>query len=167
MLTRNEIEHYLRELNDELALIDVKGEICLYGGAVMCLAYDARPSTKDVDAVFKPATIIRELAGTVSKRHGLDKDWLNDGVKGFVVSHDHEVIFQWSHLDVLSPDGTYLLAMKTLSARADTSDKRDVQFLIKELDIEDASAVFEILEKYYPQERIKPATQFFIEELFQ
>ena len=108
MLTKNEIEHYLKELNSELALIDVKGEICLYGGAVMCLAYDARPSTKDVNAVFKPAAKIRELAEVVSKRHGLDADWLNDGVKGFVVSHNHEAIFQWSHLNVLSPDAKYL-----------------------------------------------------------
>lgn len=68
---------------------------------------------------------------------------------------------------MLSSDATYLLAMKTLSARADTSDKGDVQFLIRELDIKDAPAVYKLLEKYYPLEQIKPATQFFIEELFQ
>jgi len=47
-MTAEEIKQYLRELNDELALQNVKGEICLYGGAVMCLVFKARPATKDV-----------------------------------------------------------------------------------------------------------------------
>jgi len=54
MMTKSQIKTALEKLNDELLLLDVKGEICLYGGAVMCLVYDARPNTKDVDAVFKP-----------------------------------------------------------------------------------------------------------------
>jgi hypothetical protein len=50
-MTAEEITQYLAELNDELCALDVKGEVCLYGGAVMCLAFKARPATKDVDAV--------------------------------------------------------------------------------------------------------------------
>ena len=42
-MTKQEIESYLEQLNDELESISVKGEICLYGGAVMCLVYNARP----------------------------------------------------------------------------------------------------------------------------
>ena len=48
-----EIKQYLAELNEELRAMDVKGEVCLYGGAVMCLAFNARRATKDVDAVFE------------------------------------------------------------------------------------------------------------------
>ena len=55
-MNAHEIKRYLRELNDELRRIVIKGEVCLYDGAVMCIVYDARPSTKDVDAIFKPAT---------------------------------------------------------------------------------------------------------------
>ncbi len=47
-----EIKRYLSELNEELRSMDVKGEICLYGGVVMALVYDARPDTKDVDAIL-------------------------------------------------------------------------------------------------------------------
>ncbi len=58
----SDIKRYLAELNDELRAIDVKGEICLYGGAVMALAYNARPDTEDVDAIFEPIKYIRNAA---------------------------------------------------------------------------------------------------------
>ena len=56
--------------------------------------------------------------------------------------------------------------MKSLSIRVDSTDKQDIQFLIRFMGIHTAQEVFNILEKYYPRNQIKPATQFFIEELF-
>ena len=85
-----DIKRYLTELNDELRAMDVKGEICLYGGAVMALAYNARPDTKDVDAIFRPPAQIREAAEKVAKAHGLEPDWLNDAVKSFLVPHKQQ-----------------------------------------------------------------------------
>jgi hypothetical protein len=161
-----EIKQYLGELNDELRAIDVKGEICLYGGAVMCLVYDARPATKDVDAVFKPTREIREAAGRVAAAHNLKSDWLNDAVKGFVVSHPQRVLFDFSNLKIYVPPPDYLLAMKSLAARVDTEDVPDVKLLIDRLGLRKPEEVFAILEKYYPRQQIKPATQYFIEELF-
>ena len=163
---KEEIELYLNQLNDELAKMNVKGEICLYGGAVMCLAYDARPSTKDVDAVFKPTREIRDIIKRIAEANNLREDWLNDAVKGFIVTHPQRILFNLSHLKVYIPEPDYLLAMKTLSARIDSTDKADVIFLIKLLNIKTPKKVFSILEKYYPNQRIKPASQFFIEELF-
>ena len=164
---KQKIKKYLQYLNKELCSIDVKGEICLYGGAVMCLVYNARPSTKDVDAVFKPAAIIRDAAKKVAEYYNLDDDWLNDGVKGFLVSHPQKVLFNWSHLTVYSAEPEYLLAMKSLASRVDGMDRDDICFLIKELKISSPDEVFRIIEKYYPRNRIKPVTQFFIEELFE
>ncbi len=66
-MTAEEIKQYLRELNDELALQNVKGEICLYGGAVMCLVFKARPATKDVDAIFEPVKFIRNAITKIAK----------------------------------------------------------------------------------------------------
>jgi hypothetical protein len=161
-----EIKQYLSELNDELRAIEVKGEICLYGGAVMCVVYDARPATKDVDAVFRPVREMRRAAMRVAEAHSLNDDWLNDAVKGYVVPHPQRILFDFSNLKVFVPEPDYLLAMKTLAARADTSDRGDVELLIKLLGLKSADEVFDILEKYYPRQQIKPATQFFIEELF-
>ena len=161
-----EIKQYLAELNEELRAIGVKGEVCLYGGAVMCLVFDARPATKDVDAVFRPAQQIRRAAEAVAEAHGLRKNWLNDAVKGYVVPHPQRVLFDFSNLKVYVPEPDYMLAMKTLAARVDESDRGDVELLIKILGLKSTGEVFDILEKYYPRQQIKPATQFFVEELF-
>jgi hypothetical protein len=165
-VTKEEIRQYLGELNEELRSMDVKGEICLYGGAVMALVYDARPDTKDVDAIFQPTQKIREAAARVGRAHGLKPDWLNDAVKGFLVPHPQRILLDLSNLKVFVPEPDYLLAMKAMSARANTMDASDVVFLIDLLKMKSVNEVLNLIEKYYPREQIKPATQFFIEELF-
>jgi hypothetical protein len=165
-MEREEIVAYLEELNTELARMDVVGELCLYGGAVMCVVYQARPSTKDVDAIFQPTSQMRQAAARVAERHDLRPDWLNDAVKGFVVQHAQRVLFDLTNLKVYVPEPDYLLAMKTLAARVEGTDPEDVRFLINLLDLRSADEVFAVLERYYPRQRIKPATQFFVEEIF-
>ncbi|MFN2454740.1 MAG: DUF6036 family nucleotidyltransferase [Pyrinomonadaceae bacterium] len=162
-----EIKQYLEDLNGELRAANTKGEVCLYGGAVMCLVYEARPSTRDVDAIFKPASEMREAIRRVAEKHNLRSDWLNDGIKGFVVPHSQRILFDFSHLKIYVPEPDYLLSMKVLAARVDTTDRTDVELLIKALKLKSADEVFTILENYYPRQQIKPATQFFVEELFE
>jgi len=165
-VTKQEIKQYLYELDEELRSMDVKGEICLYGGAVMTLVYDARPDTKDVDAIFRPADKIRDAARKIARAHGLRPDWLNDAVKGFLVPHNQRILFDLANLKVYVPEPDYLLAMKAISARSNTMDAEDVRLLIDQLKMKSVDDVLDLVEKYYPREQIKPATQFFIEELF-
>jgi hypothetical protein len=167
LLEKNAIQQYLQELDAELAALGVIGEVCLYGGAVMCLVYDARPSTKDVDAIFQPTQQMRQAIARVATQYHLREDWLNDAVKGFVVEHPQRIYLDAPHLKVYVPEPDYLLAMKTLAARVDTTDRQDIEFLIRILNLARPEDVFAILEKYYPRQQIKPATQFFVEELFE
>src|SRR5574341_1892490 len=108
----------LASLSDELGRHEVTGEICLFGGAVMVLAFTASLSTKEVDALFQPASLIRELARRVGEAQGLPADWLNDGVK---VSARHQTtagnLPQFPHLRLTIPVPEYLLAMKCMAAR--------------------------------------------------
>lgn len=165
-MNADEIKSYLKELNDELRAVNVKGEVCLYGGAVMCLAYNARPATKDVDAVFEPVRYIRKAAARVAEAHGLRQDWLNYAVKMFLVPHERRIMFDMSHLKVYVPPTDYMLAMKTLAARANTDDRNDIELLIENLDLQNAAQVLEIVRNYYPHKQVKPATQFLLEEIF-
>ncbi len=73
-MTKGQIKKYLKMLNDKLADTGIKGEICLYGGAAMCLAFNARQATKDVDAVFEPADKVRQAALILAKERGLKED---------------------------------------------------------------------------------------------
>lgn len=104
-VTADEIKRYLTELNDELRSMEVKGEICLYGGAVMALAYNARPDTDDVDAVFEPVRQIRKAARLVGEKNNLEVGWLNSAVEIFLTNHERRIFLDLSHLKVYPATG--------------------------------------------------------------
>ncbi len=171
-LTKDQIIAALTALNDKLAAKEVTGELCIFGGAAMVLAFDARQSTRDVDGVFVPKAVVADAIEEVAAELGLRPDWLNDGVKGWVSSCGDlvaEGMPQFSHLRVLRPSATYLLAMKCLAARAgdyDTSgDKADVITLTRHLGIKTSEQVLEIVCRYYPSAMLTPKTRYFVEEL--
>ncbi|PYJ86331.1 MAG: hypothetical protein DME22_05720 [Verrucomicrobia bacterium] len=174
-LTREQIVAALTALNRALAERGVMGEICLFGGAVMVLAFNARLATKDVDAVFQPAGVIRELTQQVAAAAGLPVNWLNDGVKGYL-SVRHEVtggsLPQFDHLRLTMPTAEYLLAMKCLASRigagaGEADDTADIIFLIRHLGLRSPQAVMDIVCAYYPPPRIPVKAQFLVESLFE
>lgn len=162
-------------MSDELGKQNVIGELCLFGGTVMVLAFNARLSTKDVDAVFRPAPLIRELARRIGEEQHLPLDWLNDGVKGFL-SAQHSVttgnLPQFPHLRLTMPVPEYLLAMKCMAARIgstsdEASDVPDIVFLIRHLRLNSPRAVLDLVRRYYPPERMPVKTQYLVEGLFE
>ena len=166
MLSAARIRELLGALDQELARRSVVGEIGLLGGAVMCLVFQAREATRDVDAIFAPTREIREAARAVARAHGLPEDWLNDAAKGFVLSSPPQVqVLDLPHLRVWAPTAEYLLAMKCVAARYDTHDADDVAFLIRWLGLASPDEVFERITRYYPRERVPAKTRFLVEEL--
>ena len=171
MLGEAQIRQALVELDAALARRGVKGEICLFGGAVMVLAFHARQSTRDVDAVFAPAPLIREAVAEVGQEHGWADDWLNDGVKGWTSSRQdvRDAALNLPNLAVTMPVPEYLLAMKCMAARVDKGnrDLEDVQFLVQHLKLPDAASVLAIVEEYYPPNRLSVKTRYFVEAAFE
>ena len=168
MLSAKLILHLFDRLNEELEKNGETGEVGIVGGTVMCLVYNARLSTKDVDAIFEPSQIIRKLVKKIALEEGLPPDWLNDGAKGVLeAGFKRQEVLALSHLRVWAPEPRYMLAMKCISARWDTSDRDDVIFLVKMLKLKKPEQVFDLIESYYPKNRIPPKTRFFIEEVFE
>jgi hypothetical protein len=174
-LTRDTILRALSSLSDELARRGVTGELCLFGGTVMVLAFTARISTKDVDALFQPTPLIRDLARYIGEQQSLPADWLNDGVKGYI-SARHETttgnLPQFPNLRLTMPVPEYLLAMKCMAARlgsttGEPSDVPDILFLTRHLRLRSAREVLDLVGEYYPANRIPVKTQYLIEGLFE
>jgi hypothetical protein len=166
--SREELEKMLSLLNEQLRKNGVTGEVCIVGGAAMVLAFGSRQSTRDIDALVMAPASVRAAAAQVAETNGLPPNWLNDGAKGFVSGQSIEAkeILKFSHLRVVAPPAEYILAMKCLAARVglDEHDKDDTKFLIKRIGLQSASAVLQIVEKYYPKERIPAKTQYFVQE---
>ncbi len=168
MLNTETILTLFNALNDELRLKGVIGEIGICGGAVMCLVFNARKSTKDVDGIFQPTKEIREAAGKVASKLSVPDDWLNDAAKGYFLSQPPSIeVLDLSNLRVWAPTAAYMLAMKCISARFDAHDADDVRFIIKHLKLTSPHEVFSIVENFYPKKHIPRKAQYFIEEIFE
>jgi len=167
-LSEREIRRLFGLLNEELRRTDVEGELFLVGGAVMCLAYAARPSTQDVDALFRPAREVREAAARVAAKAGIQPDWLNDGVKGFLSERGEFTPFlELDHLRVMVAQPEYLLAMKCLSLRigAEFHDEDDVRYLLRHLNLASYEQAVALITRFYPLERFPQKTLYALAEL--
>lgn len=165
-LTREQIVEALERLNGMLGLRGVRAELYLVGGAVMCLALEARPSTKDVDGWFTEPTVVREAARQVAEAMGLPADWLNDAAKGFApAAARFERWREFDHLDVSVADLRTLPAMKCAAARTE-EDAGDIRILAQHLGLSTASDVLDVVTAFYPAERLPVRTRLLVEELF-
>ncbi len=168
VFTQDEIRRLLELLNSELRQSGTRGELYLVGGAVMCLAYNARPSTADVDALFHPAAEVRKAAERAAAKADLPTEWLNDGVKAFISERaDFALFLELDHLRVMVAEPRYLLAMKCLAMRigAEFHGEEDVRFLLRLLDIRSYDQALEIIAKYYPPERFPQKALYALAEL--
>ncbi len=168
MLSVETIRQALGELNQELARRNSRGEICLVGGAALCLAYHARATTKDLDGVFEPAQVVRSAAAAVAERMSLPEDWLNDAVKGFLPStpQSKNIVFSADFLSVWVPAPEYLLAMKVVSSRVGTRDIDDIRFLAKLLELKTAKDVLDVTRKFFGDNLIPQKSIYVVEEVF-
>ena len=167
-MTKNEIVTAFKNLNEGLRSDGSKAEICIVGGAVMCLVFNAREQTKDVDAIFHPKTKVYELARQVAKNQGLPEDWLNDSAKAYINNKIEQIeILNLSHLKIFAPSAKYMLAMKCLAARVGTKDEWDIEFLINHLRLTKVQDVMNIVTSFYDIKLIQPKTQYIIEEIIE
>jgi hypothetical protein len=167
-LSKADILRLFHLLDAELATADVVGEVHLVGGAVMCLAFDARESTAGVDALFAPKTVIRAAARRVALRANASPDWLNDTVKGCLGDKgEFEVFLELDHLRVFVARPEYLLAMKCVALRLgeEFHDVDDVRYLLRYLNIATAEEALRIITRYLDEARLLPKTRLALQEI--
>ena len=167
-LTKADIERLLELLSKELSGEDAEAELYLVGGAVMCLALDARPATRDVGAYFRPTKLVREAAARVAARAGVSDDWLNDAVKAYLSPRgDFNPYLELPNLRVFVARPEYLLAMKCAAMRLgeEFHDLDDVRYLLRYLNIEDVDLALAIVTRYFDESMLLPKTRLALEEL--
>ncbi len=146
----------------------MKGHVQLAGGAVMCLAFNARASTRDVDALFKPSVEVLDAALRVASKQKVPDTWLNDAVKGYVSDRgSFEPFLDLSNLKVFCASAEYMLAMKCLAMRIGEGyhDEEDIRYLLRNLAIQRYEEAKEILEKYYSLEEFPESALLALQEL--
>jgi hypothetical protein len=165
-MDREEIHEALAALGARLVDEGLQGECYVVGGAALALAYDARRSTRDVDAVFEPKMRIYELAAEVAVERGLPPDWLNDGVKGFLPGPDpfEGPVLDLPGLRVQAASVPMLLALKVLAARIGEDDD-DVALLCRMAGLTDPADVLDLVERIVGAQRLPARARFFVESV--
>ncbi len=169
-LSKKDIEKLFAALNQELQRMQVVGELYLVGGAVMCLVFEARPSTRDLDAFFRPTSQIRTAAANVALQMGIEESWLNDSVKGFLSdTGEFNSYLELQNLRIFVAKAEYLFAMKCMAMRIgeEFRDLDDIRYLIRHLDIRSYQQALILIEQYYPPTRIPQKTLYALEEILQ
>jgi hypothetical protein len=134
-LSSADIKEAFDALSEELSSGADRAEIVVVGGAALVLLFQARETTKDVDAVFlQPnASSVRAAASRVAARLDLPEDWLNDGAKGYLVGVTiGDVLYESPSLIARAATLGQLLAMK-LSAWRDALDRDDARLLLSRI----------------------------------
>lgn len=165
VLTREQIERALSELDAELGRMGERASLYLVGGAVMCLVLRTRESTKDVDAWFEGTAAVRAAAKRVASTLELPDDWLNDAAKAFVPANaDFETWRALPNLEILAADTRTLFAMKCAAARTE-EDAGDIRTLARVLGVQTSAEALAIVLRYYPAERLPVRTRLLLEEM--
>lgn len=166
-LTKKLIATLFKEIDTELSKPEIKADLFVIGGTAMVMAYDARPSTRDIDGIWKPTEAIRKIIEKISKKYGIEDDWLNDAAKGLmpnIADENPVTIFDGEYLTVSAPSPQYLLATKILASRQ-TRDREDIELLIKICKFKNIEQCIEVVDKYYPGRTLQARSRFLAEEI--
>lgn len=67
LLGRAELDGLLDDVGSEAEHRGVRVNLFLVGGGAITLAYNDQRTTGDLDAVFEPTTVVRDIAETVAR----------------------------------------------------------------------------------------------------
>lgn len=159
MFSPTEISRLLAILAAKLDERGVVATVTVVGGATMGYVYDARPSTRDVDALLQPKDAVLEAAAEVADTEALPDDWLNDKFAMFWPHHgepDLSHIERHGTVTIQYAGPKIMLAMKMLASVRGRRDADDLVHLIEPAGIVNVEEAIEIFEDFYRDHDIPP-----------
>jgi hypothetical protein len=178
LLSKEDILRGLRKIDDLAKQKGVIIDLAIYGGAALALVFDARRTTRDVDAVVRGTPdFLRLAAAQVADEESWPQDWLNDGVKGFLSSNEKMQALDAfdaspaGGLRIYTPTPEYLFAMKCMAMRPEgihgSHDISDIEKLALEIGVAGSAEALLLVESFYPSARIPPKVRFGVEEIME
>lgn len=166
LLDRDLLRQAFDLLAAKLARRGVVGELHVFGGAAMVLAFDARAATRDVDALFTPHGPMLGAAREVANELDLPTSWLNDQASSYVSGRADRgaSVYDHANLRVFASSAEHLLAMKARAARA-VRDADDLRLLLEMLDLHALDEVLAVVERYFPDEPLSQRARQLVEDL--
>jgi hypothetical protein len=178
MLTKEDILRGLRKIDVKAREAGILVDLSVYGGAALAIAFDLRIATRDVDAVVHGSPdFLRKAASEVAEEEGWPRDWLNDGVKGFLSSNEQMSLMESfpagpaGGLRIHVPTLEYFFAMKCMAMRPDgldgSHDISDIEALATKIGFRAIAEALSLVEEFYPSSRIPPKVRFGVEEIME
>lgn len=166
LLTREVVMRALTSLDLRLQRRRLTADVFVFGGAAMVLGFDARPATRDLDAVWQPHTAVLEEAWAVAEELGLPRSWLNEQASTYLpsgVRSGDAVAFHGAALRVTLASAELLLAMKVRAGRR--GDLADIALLAARLGMSTADEVIAHAESVF-DEQVAERQRMVVEDLF-
>ena len=172
-LTKKDIISALQRLNELAGAEGIVIELAIYGGALFTILYESRLSTKDVDAIARPAEITRKLAARVASEQDLPDNWLNDDCRVFL-SHcgEHRSLDSLNlgkNIRPTAPTAAYLLALKLRACRQPLpgyeGDRADIRFLLEKMRIQSSGEAKAILQRFFPEDALTQGAENFVGDI--
>ncbi len=168
----HEIEHALALLGQELQDRGIQHpiRILIVGGAYMVTQLQNRPSTQDIDILFKDLPdpmasplypILTSAVHAVASRVSLPDHWFNDIIGDALringVVPDGTLWHVYAMLEVYIPPAEYMLALKLFAGR--DRDRDDILALCQQLGITTRQQAQDILDRFIPDRQTQQLNQ--------
>ncbi len=161
-LTSEQLYNLLYLLNERLCQKGVRVRMNMYGGAVMCMEYAARESTKDIDAIFDDTRSVYMEVYKIASELGVDPEWLNDAIhiiKDKLKTQTLQRKNEFSNIELFVPTAEQMFAMKAYAARPfPYKDQYDLTFLFNYIPVRSKKQAMKIVHKYFDKSIIQPKT---------
>ena len=154
LLDQATLRDALRRLAGRLQARGIVGDVYLFGGGAMVLAFNTRPATRDLDGRFAPDGPLEAEALEVARELGLPRTWLNQQGVFYLPRSDEPdpiPVFDHPNLRVVRASDRHLLAMKAIAARR-FADMDDLAFLMDRLGLDTVEGVVAVCGDVFPEE---------------